>query len=136
MKVGFCSWTNDFPASCQAMHPGLETHFSLTILEWSPFDLAESCLRLSGAPLPASPRTGAQFRALVPNALAAPDTLVDVNRAAVPGVEERVDEAGVPGTMRTATPTIVGEGFVREFPDFHHGLPPLRPPARSLGCAA
>lgn len=119
------------------MHPALETHFNLTILERSPFDLAESrWLKLSGAPLPASPRPRAQFWDLVPNALAAPNTLVDVDCAAVPGVEERINEAGVRCTMRAATPPIVGEGFVREFPDFHHGLPPLRLQPGALGCAA
>ena len=67
------------------MHLGLETHFNLTNLERSPFDLAKSrWLKLSDAPLSESLGPGDQFWALVPNALAAPSALIHANRVAVP----------------------------------------------------
>src|SRR5438874_7031947 len=103
----------------QDMHPGFETHFDPTISRTS-FSGRQSakrswnavariaCRRRALHPRSLQPRE--RFRAFVPDALAAPDALVHVNRGAVPAVEKRMSEAGERCTVRTATPTIMDEG--------------------------
>ena len=120
----------------QAMHPGLGRHFDPTISRTSFSDRQSAkrwwnalvaCRRLP--PYPGSLQPRDQFRALVPDAFAAPDALVHANRVAVPGVQKGMGKAGKRCTVRTATPPIMGKGVVRKFADFDHGLPPRSPPA-------
>lgn len=74
-----------------------------------------------------------RFRAFFPNALAAPDALVHLDRGAVPGIEKRVGEAGERCAVRAAPPLLIGKRFVRKVADFGHGLPPQVPPAKEVG---